>query len=183
MSEVARRVGVTEPVIFQNFGSKAAVFAAVLEAAAERTSAAMEERVAATGSVAAWLRELLAPEHLQRVHVRGEVGVLFTDAMSLTADPVIADAARRAHGLIVPTLTSLLARGKREGELRPDLEPETAAWWLLSLLASQGFRRAATPGPDGDRVEAQLAEMTFKTLTGELSRVRRRGAPRRTGWG
>ena len=32
VSDVAARVGVTEPVIFQNFGSKAALFAAVLTA-------------------------------------------------------------------------------------------------------------------------------------------------------
>ena len=31
VSDVAARVGVTEPVIFQNFGSKAALFAAVLD--------------------------------------------------------------------------------------------------------------------------------------------------------
>lgn len=166
MSEVARRVGVTEPVIFQNFGSKAAVFAAVIEVAAERTSAAMEEGVAANGSVAAWLRHFLAPEHVKRIHARGTVGVLFADAMSLTADPVIADAARRAHGLIAGTLISVLANGKRDGDLRRDLEPETAAWWLLSLLASQGFRHAATPAPDGARIEAQLGEMTYMTLTG-----------------
>lgn len=168
MAEVARRVGVTEPVIFQNFGSKAAVFAAVIEAAATRMSAAMEERVAVNGSVVGWLREMLAPAHLQRIHARGTVGVLFADAMALTADPTIANAAREAHTVVVGTLVRLLARGRREGELRPDVEPETAAWWLLSLLASQGFRRTATPGPDGDRIEAQLGAMTFRTLTGEV---------------
>src|SRR5215469_14267528 len=31
VSEVAARVGVSEPVVFQNFGSKAALFAAVLD--------------------------------------------------------------------------------------------------------------------------------------------------------
>ena len=34
MSDVATRVGVTEPVIFQNFGSKAELFVAALERAA-----------------------------------------------------------------------------------------------------------------------------------------------------
>src|SRR5215471_14679276 len=36
VSDVAARVGVTEPVIFQNFGSKAALYAAVLDRVAGR---------------------------------------------------------------------------------------------------------------------------------------------------
>ncbi len=44
MSEVARRVGVSEPVIFQNFGSKAALFAAVIDNAAGQLSTAMREQ-------------------------------------------------------------------------------------------------------------------------------------------
>lgn len=42
VSEVAARVGVTEPVIFQNFGSKAALFAAVIERAAAEVRAALD---------------------------------------------------------------------------------------------------------------------------------------------
>jgi AcrR family transcriptional regulator len=42
VSDVAARVGVTEPVIFQNFGSKAALFAAVLERAAADIRASLD---------------------------------------------------------------------------------------------------------------------------------------------
>src|SRR6516225_2865832 len=41
VSDVAARVGVTEPVIFQNFGSKAALFAAVVERAAAEVRASL----------------------------------------------------------------------------------------------------------------------------------------------
>ena len=166
MAEVARRVGVTEPVVFQNFGSKAAVFAAVIDAASERMGSMLRERVAANGSVSAWLREMLSPDHLDRLHSRGSLGVLFADALSLTGDPVIAGAARRAHTLIAGTLTELLARAGRDGDLAQDVDPETGAWWLLSLLASQDFRRAALPDADRLRVEAELGAMTLRTLTG-----------------
>jgi AcrR family transcriptional regulator len=163
MSEVARRVGVSEPVVFQNFGSKAAVFAAVLEQAARQVSAAMRERAAANRSVGAWLAELLAPEHLRRVHARGTHGVLFADAMAHTTQPQVKDAIRRAHRTVARTLAELLARGQAEGSVRPDLDPRTAAWWLLSFLASQGFRSAAMP--DRGRLEAQLGAMTLQALT------------------
>jgi AcrR family transcriptional regulator len=163
MSEVARRVGVSEPVIFQNFGSKAAVFAAVLDQAAEQVSAAMRERAAANRSVGAWLAELLAPEHLHRLHAPGTHGVLFADTMAHTTQPQVKEAIRRAHRTVARTLADLLARGQADGSVRPDLDPRTAAWWLLSFLASQGFRSAAMP--DRSRLEAQLGTMTLQALT------------------
>ncbi len=51
VSDVAARVGVTEPVIFQNFGSKAALFAAVLERAAADIQASLDDLAAGFGSV------------------------------------------------------------------------------------------------------------------------------------
>src|ERR1700689_256017 len=51
VSDVADRIGVTEPVIFQNFGSKAALFAAVLARAATEIRASLDDL--ADGSEAA----------------------------------------------------------------------------------------------------------------------------------
>jgi AcrR family transcriptional regulator len=163
MSEVARRVGVSEPVIFQNFGSKAAVFAAVLDDAAGRATAAMDARVAANGSVGAWLSEFLAPEHLSRAHAGAKQHVLFADAITHATDPLVKVAIRRAHHSVARTLAGLLARGQAEGSVRRDLDPQTGAWWLLCLLASQGFRTATMP--DRRRLEAQLGAMTLQALT------------------
>src|SRR5215472_11676575 len=59
VSEVAARVGVTEPVIFQNFGSKAALFAAVLERAAVEVRASLDDLAAGPGSVSALLAHVL----------------------------------------------------------------------------------------------------------------------------
>lgn len=164
MSEVARRVGVSEPVVFQNFGSKAAVFAAVLEEAAARVTAGMRERVDATGSVGAWLAELLGPGHLGHVHARDPHDVLFADAMSQVTEPVVAEAIRRAHRAVAQTLVDLLARGQAEGDVRRDLDPETGAWWLLSMFASRGILTAAMP--DSRRHEVQLGALTLEALTG-----------------
>jgi AcrR family transcriptional regulator len=163
MSEVARRVGVSEPVIFQNFGSKAAVFAAVIEEATGRMTAAMLERAAANGTVGAWLTEFLAPEQLSQAHARSAHHVLFADAMTHTTEPLVKEAVRRAHRTVARTLAELLARGQADGSVRRDLDPRTGSWWLLSLLASQDFRAATMP--DRARLEAQLGAMTLQALT------------------
>src|SRR5215472_10533010 len=61
VSEVAARVGVTEPVVFQNFGSKAALFAAVLERAAENVRTSLDDLPADPGSASALLAHVLDP--------------------------------------------------------------------------------------------------------------------------
>jgi AcrR family transcriptional regulator len=172
MSEVARRVGVTEPVVFQNFGSKAAVFVAVLEQATARITAAIRERAFANGSVGAWLTEFLSSEHLSRAHSRDTHAVLFADAMSVASEPQVTQAIRQAHRTLARTIADLLERGQAEGSVRRDLDPQAAAWWLLSLLASQGFRAATMP--DRRRLEAELSEMTLQTLATDQTRDTKR---------
>lgn len=174
MSEVARRIGVSEPVVFQNFGSKAAVFVAVLEQATARMTAAIQERAAANGSVGAWLTELLSPEHLTRAHSRDTHAVLFAEAMSVASEPQVTQAIRRAHRTLARTIADLLARGQAEGSVRRELDPEAAAWWLLSLLASQGFRSATMP--NRARNEAQLGALTLEMLTADRTLDTKRGA-------
>lgn len=175
MSEVARRVGVSEPVVFQNFGTKAALYAAVLGEAAERMSAGIRAGAQAPGSAGAWLAEFLSPGHLDQVHARGSLGALFADAMALTAQPEVEEAARNATRTMADALAELLARGRDEGSLSEDLDPVAGAWWLLSLLASQGLRMATVP--DYHRLEAGLGEMTLRALT--QSRRGRVGPPPR----
>ena len=60
VSDVAARVGVTEPVIFQNFGSKAALFAAVLERAAADVQASLDDLAAGFGSASGLLAHVLS---------------------------------------------------------------------------------------------------------------------------
>ncbi len=61
VSDVAARVGVTEPVIFQNFGSKAALFAAVLERAAAEVRVSLDDLAAGFGSASGLLAHVLTP--------------------------------------------------------------------------------------------------------------------------
>lgn len=162
-AEVARRVGVSEPVVFQNFGSKAALYAAVLDDAAERVSAMLRDEAAGAPSVGAWLARFLAPEHLTAVHARGTLGVLFSDATTLLTEPDVAAAARRANRRLAATFTGLLTEGQGDGSVRRDVDPAAATWWILSLLASQRFRGAMADTPG--ELEGSLGELTLRLLS------------------
>ena len=226
VSEVAAGVGVTEPVIFQNFGSKAALFAAVLDRAAARVRASLDETVAGFGSASGLLAHVLGPaahapaatvkaapdagQHGAVARIDGAVariegvgaghrgahagpagggelgvgradagaglagaghggtadgaaayGVLFADAAALAGEPELAVAARDAFRAVAAHLADLVRRAQAEGGVRPDADPEAAAWLLLSVLSARGLRTAAMPAG----LEPVVAALALGALT------------------
>nr|WP_239070773.1 TetR/AcrR family transcriptional regulator [Amycolatopsis sp. SID8362] len=160
-SEIAARVGVSEPVVFQNFGSKAGLFAAVLDQAAGTAVTFLAALAAGDRAVPDVLRELLAPEHLDALHAPGALGVLFVEGTASGADPVVHETARTAIRRVARGFADLLDAGRQAGDLRGDLDPEVAAWSLLSFVAARGLRHAVTGDPDLERrlVDSVVAQL------------------------
>ncbi|WP_328678083.1 TetR/AcrR family transcriptional regulator [Streptomyces sp. NBC_00322] len=163
VSEVAARLGVSEPVVFQNFGSKAALFAAVLDGAVTQVRDALNNAVGHGTRVSELLAAFLAPDHMDRFHTPGSLGFLFADASSLTAEPGVDDTARHALQELAEAFANLLRIGQRDGDIRPDLDPTAGAWWLMSMLSARTFRAAVIP--DQVALEARLTAMTLNALT------------------
>ena len=174
VSDVAARVGVTEPVIFQNFGSKAALFAAVVaRAAAEvRASLADLDNLAdladladGSGPRAGLLGHVLSgPGHGERGHAVADAGpgsaehtagrtaghtaaygVLFAEAAMLADDPELTGPARDAVRAVAAHLADLVRHAQAKGSVRPDADPDAAAWLQLSVLSARRLRAAAMP--------------------------------------
>lgn len=175
ISDVAARVGVTEPVIFQNFGSKAALFAAVLERAAGQARASLDDLAAESGSASALLAHVLAhvpsgqpgqvtaeprTGHNGSAHAGTAYGVLFADATALTTEPELTGPARAAVRTIAAHLADLIRRAQADGGVRPDADPEAAAWLLLSVLSARQLRAAAMPAD----LEPAVATLTMQAL-------------------
>ena len=160
VADVAARIGVTEPVIFQNFGSKAALFAAVLERAAADVQASLDDLAAGFGSASGLLAHVLTGSAHGRPgqtpadpaarpagagHPGTGYGVLFADAATLAAEPELSEPARTAVRAIAAHLASLIQRAQADGDLRADADPQAAAWLLLSVLSAHRLRAAAMP--------------------------------------
>jgi AcrR family transcriptional regulator len=155
VSDVADRIGVTEPVIFQNFGSKAALFAAVLERAAAEIGASLDHMTDGSGAASGLLARILSQPaqgrpiqgtqgpHLS--HTGAAYGVLFADAAALAAEPDLAGPARNAIRAVAAHLTDLIQRAQDAGDVSPDADPRAAAWLLLSVLSARQLRAAAMP--------------------------------------
>jgi AcrR family transcriptional regulator len=158
VSDVAARVGVTEPVIFQNFGSKAALFAAVLERAAGEVRASLDNLAAGFGSASGLMAHVLAgaahgrtgevaagPHHERAEHAGAAYGVLFADAAALAGEPELTEPARNALGAVAAHLADLIRHAQAHGGVRPEADPRAAAWLLLSVLSARRLRTAAMP--------------------------------------
>jgi len=172
VSDVAALVGVSEPVIFQNFGSKAALFAAVVDRVAGHVQAELDRLAGEPGSAAGLLAHALEPGHLHvqpgtghHAHGFGVHGVLFSDAFALIGEPELTEAARRAARTIAGHLADLIRRGQADGDIRADLDPEPTAWLLLSVLSTRAFRAAVAPG--SARVEDGVTALALRLLSSE----------------
>jgi AcrR family transcriptional regulator len=156
VSDIAARVGVSEPVIFQNFGSKAALFAAVLERAAAEVRESLEAMADGRDQEGLLAHVLAGPAHGQAAagpgngHAGGDhrgapYGVLFADAVALTGEPELTGPARDAVRTVAAHLADLIRRAQDSGEASPAADPEAAAWLLLSVLSARRLRAAAMP--------------------------------------
>ena len=167
VSDVAARVGVTEPVIFQNFGSKAALFAAVVERAAAEVRASLADLdnladlADGSGPRAGLLGHVLSgPGHGERGHAVADAepgsaghtaghtaayGVLFAEAAMLADDPELTGPARDAVRAVAAHLADLVRHAQAKGSVRPDADPDAAAWLQLSVLSARRLRAAAMP--------------------------------------
>jgi AcrR family transcriptional regulator len=181
VADIAARVGVSEPVVFQNFGSKPALFAAVLDRTAEQARVSVDDAAASYGSAAGLLTHVIAHAagewrpggqagtaggHHQEAAAAGHgpetaPGALFAAAVALAADP----AAPQERGPVLRTLAGHVAdivrRGQQDGSVRGDIDPESAAWLLVSLLAASPLTGAAMPA---ERKPA-IAELTGRLLS------------------
>ena len=157
VSDVAARIGVTEPVIFQNFGSKAALFAAVLDRVADDVRSSLDAVTGHHESVASLLAHILGPgldpRDVAAPHGPGGHRTLFADAASLIADPEAGEAAARVARVVAGHLADLVRRGQQDGSVRADVNPAAAAWLVLSVLSTRPLRAGAADAslePDVD---------------------------------
>jgi AcrR family transcriptional regulator len=124
-------------------------------------SAELQALVEHFGSVPDLLAHALSPSHVQRLHASPSHGVLFADAVTLTAAPDLPELARRAVRTVADHLADLLRRGQADGDIRAELDPEAAAWLLLSVLSARPFRAAM---PDSDRLEDGATALALRAL-------------------
>ena len=159
MADVAARVGVTEPVVFQNFGTKAELFAAALDRVSEQAAAHLADLSREHAQVNVWLRRLLTAEHLDHLHTAPMFGVLFEDAHRLQFEAGVSAALQRSTARVAEAMAGVLRRGQAHGDIRADVPPLTLAWLVVSQIQARQFRRRFTPEPSRELEDDLLAHL------------------------
>lgn len=162
VGDIAARVGVTEPVVFQNFGTKAGLFVAVLDRVTEGLCAHLASLGEQSRDVVELLSTLLAPDLQDQLHSSGELGMLFVEAAHQFEEP-IREASRRAHERTMEAVAAVLRRGQDEGSIRTDVAAVPLAWLVLSQVQARQFRRAHA----GD-VQTALEQAMLEALLAAL---------------
>ena len=145
--QLAEAAGISEPILYRHFASKAALFEAVLALVTERILAALRRSVGAAPDARSRLIALGhgLPDLL--AGLEDELRVLCATAAS-HADPSQARAARAA----LTALGRFLERALGGGGLRRGVDPATAAYFVLqiglgsALLRPVGVRRVLRDG-------------------------------------
>ena len=140
LTEIAAGVGVTKATVLHHFGSKEALYAAVMRDALDRIGAAIRQTAAGPGSVRDKLHRLA---HTAIVSVDAGADL---DAMLHDADEHLAPPARReiggAHQAILAAIEEVMGLGIATGDLA-DRDPRLLAHAFWHLLGAFGGRRGA----------------------------------------
>jgi AcrR family transcriptional regulator len=163
VADIAARVGVTEPVVFQNFGTKAGLFTAVLDHVAEEAARYLSLLGEQASDIVELLSILLESDLHDRLHSAGGIGMLFAEAAGST-DTAIRGAGMRANERVTRALADLLRRGQDDGSVRTDVDPEALAWLVLSQVHARQFRRA-----HGGRTSPMLEQAMLDALLAALA--------------
>ncbi|MDZ7749441.1 MAG: TetR family transcriptional regulator [Halofilum sp. (in: g-proteobacteria)] len=175
---LARRVGITEPVLYRQFaGGKAEMWHALAGRVGEAMQAAWRRALADAGGIALErLRALIGAQMRTIADIPALPAILFSrtlhrDNAALRAG--LGEVAGRLHARI----EQLVCEGQAHGELRADVDPDATAWLLIATIQGTAIRwslseRAFELEPEGARVlEVALAGL----------RARGHGMPARPG--
>lgn len=170
--ELAGASGVTEPVLYRHFRNKNDLFAGVLDLVRDRIATALQSTLAGHATASDRLRALVLalPDNL--AGLRAELQIL-NGAACASESKAHQNAVRRVYEAI----GDLLARALTDSDLRPGVDPQTAAHFVLEAgLGASLLRplrvRGVTHRAYGDRA----LDLLSAALLGRGSSRRQRPA-------
>jgi AcrR family transcriptional regulator len=155
-AEIAAAAGCNEALIYRHVRSKVELFVAVLDRA---TVLVCEEAERACGDAAggiARLRALARCKSEAPTARSQDLARLRLVAGTESAEPVIAQALRRHLRVLHDWTAAELRRAREEGDLRPDVDVDVAAWQWSSLVSLTSLRTAGGD-PDAARDFGRMA--------------------------
>ena len=153
-AEIAREAGISEPVLYQHFGSKRDLYLACLDEAwqsfhAGATKALADDPVGCLGVIS---------DRYMAKGTRFRVVDLWIQALTEASDdPVIAKALRRQVRELHDFIAEVIRDGQRRRVIDADRDAEAEAWIFVGggLLATMDSRLGGLLGDDLQRVRTE----------------------------
>lgn len=171
---IAEAVGLTQPGIFRHFPTKQALWHALAAVISARLKAAWDEALAASASPEGRIAALVQTQ-LNLIEAHPAIpAILFSRELRVENDALrlaFVGLMTAFHGI----LAGELARARKGGTVRPDLDPADGAVLLISLVQGLAMRwslgaRGFALQPEGVRLLAvQMALFTTSATEGEQS--------------
>ncbi|GAA2379724.1 TetR/AcrR family transcriptional regulator [Nonomuraea africana] len=157
---IAERAGVAKGTVFYNFGSKEALFTALLEHSIERLAQALREAAVGDSALAA-----LDATVLGQLRFFEEYGafarVLLAEMWRTAWQEAVAKLRAEALGVY----SDVLRRAVAEGVAREDLDTDTAATAIFGMVLTVAIeRRALHPDRPLERTHGTLVELLHGRL-------------------
>lgn len=133
-AEIARRAGVTEPILYRHFRSKRDLYLACLESAWAETRQMWEEAVAAEPDAALWTSAMGAAYLRASKERHGLVANLWIQALTEASDDAeIRRYVKRHMGEVQAFVAGVIRRSQEAGGTPKDRDAEAEAWIFVSI--------------------------------------------------
>ena len=141
-AEIARRAGVTEPVLYRHFSSKRALYFAVLAESWRRLRQLWDETVAAEPNPKLWIPSM-GRAYFEATDPRLHSANLWIQSLTEASDdPAIRAYLRKHMRAVHDYVAGVMRRSQEAGGILPDRDPSAEAWIFIAvgLLATVGRR-------------------------------------------
>jgi AcrR family transcriptional regulator len=166
-AQIARELGVTEPVLYRHFASKRALYLACLDAVWERVRELWEKALAREPDPSNWIKAIGKAYLEARAAARIVLVDLWIQALTEAADdPEIRKALREQVREVHDFVADVIRRSQKQGGIVAERDAEAEAWIFISLglLSTIDHRLGNLVGGEFDDIIASRREwMTGKT--------------------
>ena len=163
-ARIARAAGVTEPTLYQYFGSRRDMLLAALGVVFDRATEAVES--SHEGDVVERLR-MIGEYHTRETKAKQ---LRFVDPMFefivAPQEEGLRDAVRAGNLTILDSLAAIVEEGKAQGRIRPDVDAKRVAWrvmgfyWFEDVSSLMDLEEVVSEGVSKDMFDAVLADIT-----------------------
>ncbi len=155
-AEIARKAGVTEPVLYRHFASKRDLYLAVLEESWRRLRALWERVVEEETDPRFWVGAM-GRAYLESKDSKVLCAELWIQALTeASGDPEIRKLLRRQMREVHAFVSDVIRRSQQAGGVFPERDPSAEAWIFISigLLGTVGRRVGSVPDEDFEAIVA-----------------------------